>query len=182
MADFQESFEARLAAIAAAHTLLTKTDWRGTPLGEIIAGEVASRAAPGQVSAAGPPIVLRPKHALAMHMVIHELTTNALKYGGLKDEGGRIDIRWELNPGPAEGEATLMLTWKEQTSRALAPSAPLASDKARGDGFGTRLIRQLVEYELDGQSQSELRTGGLHLWIRVPVSATMVVGKADGGA
>src|SRR5690606_37551268 len=90
---FQRSFEDRLQAIAAAHGLLTRTDWQGVSLEEIVASEVHARA-PAQECCAvhGPPVMLRPKAALAMHMVVHELTTNAVKHGGLRNEEGAVRV------------------------------------------------------------------------------------------
>lgn len=173
MAEFQKAFEGRLASIAAAHSLLTNTDWRGATVGEITASELSAQGAQGQVSVTGPAVSLRPRLALAMHMVLHELATNAVKHGGLESAAGRIDIHWDVHGGDGDAQAgngqphaptprTLTLDWIEHCGH------PVAEPKTTG--FGTRLIQQLVEYDLEGDLHRDYPGDGVQYRIRMPLS------------
>lgn len=171
---FRSSFEKRLRAIAAAHSLLTNGDWEGASLQEIISTELdAASGLREQRTIQGPPIVLRPKEALAMHMVVHELTTNACKYGALSVDTGRVSVEWEVCNGPVR---TFSLVWHEQCGRPVM--------RPTGIGYGTRLMEQLVEYELKGTIEREFRPQGIHCRIAFPLgaggdTATVARARAD---
>ncbi len=161
---FQRSFEDRLQAIAAAHGLLTRTDWQGVSLEDIVASELNARAPSKECcTLSGPPVTLRPKAALAMHMVVHELTTNAVKHGGLRSEDGSVRITWreqENEHGPV-----LIFEWLESTPDPGSPGQT---------GFGSRLIDQLVEYELQGDIERRFTPAGLQCLIRIPLTTSAV--------
>ena len=157
---FSRSFEQRLQSIASAHSLLTRTEWSGASLAEIVESEVRARAGGfgDRSSVAGPPVTLRPKAALAMHMVVHELITNACKYGALKSGAGRLEIDWRVSPGAAP---RLYLTWIERT--------PHEVREPQQTGYGSRLIEQLVEYDLGGEIVRDFHPEGLRCTIEFPL-------------
>jgi PAS domain S-box-containing protein len=162
LAAFQRSFEDRLQAIAAAHGLLTRTDWQGVSLGDIVTGELQARApSADHCVVSGPAVLLRPKAALAMHMVVHELTTNAVKHGGLRSEEGGLEVRWRTEEDPPG--TVVALEWRETGVR--APAAPPER------GFGTRLVDQLVEYELEGTVERQFTDEGVRYRIRFPLES-----------
>ncbi|MFI4882581.1 MAG: sensor histidine kinase, partial [Phycisphaerales bacterium JB064] len=106
---FLDRFGGRLRALAAAHGLLTQSDWSGASIGALVRSELAMRDVLGdrwQVD--GPAITLGPKAALAVHMIVHELATNASKHGALADDGGRLEVAWRRQP---DTEGTIELSW-----------------------------------------------------------------------
>lgn len=139
-ASFWRSFEGRLRALSETHNLLADHFWEWVQLAEVIRHEVTPYAQePQDVCIHGPAIELRPKAALALGMVFHELATNAAKYGAFSQPGGHLDVRWTLTDGP---EPRILLCWKETGGPAIAvPSTA---------GFGTTLIQRSLAYELQG--------------------------------
>jgi PAS domain S-box-containing protein len=132
-ADFVASFSARIQALARVHTLLAESSWRGADLLELIRGELDVGLA-SRVSYSGPSVMLDPRVASHLGMVLHELATNARKYGALSVAEGSIIIRWNVR---AAEERTLVLQWKEKGSPNVR--AP------RKRGFGTTLIEESVK-------------------------------------
>jgi PAS domain S-box-containing protein len=141
----QQALDQRLLALARAHDVLTRESWHGAELGDIIAGTVAAlEASPGQrVRASGPPVRLEPKAAVTLAMVLHELTTNAVKYGALSNEEGWVSLAWTA--ARAKGGLRLTLTWAEQGG------PPVKAPRRRG--FGARLIARSLAAE---QGSAEL--------------------------
>lgn len=159
---FKKSFGERLRAIANVHSLLTGTDWTGCSLEEIVRSEIdPRRASPNQASIRGPALTLSPKQCLALHMVVHELATNAMKYGALKGESGHIDIAWETHS--RDGVRWLKFEWRERCEGNLTTSGE--------PGYGSSLIEQTVNYELRGELEKELAPSGLTCTISFPLSA-----------
>jgi CheY-like chemotaxis protein len=107
-----------------------------------------------KVEASGPNVSLPPASAQSLALALHELVTNAAKYGALSSMSGRVNLAWELNPG------TLVLKWTETGGPAtLPPSSP---------GFGTRIITATIEGQLAGQTVFDWRPEGLQCMISVP--------------
>ena len=127
------TFKARLHALAAAHGLLTESSWSPASVREILELTVGAAfgALKDRVVLDGPDFLLNPEVALAMTMIVHELTTNAIKYGALSEDAGKVHVGWSVNAG--DDCDVLALTWRERGGPPVA-SAP-------GEGFGTRLIR-----------------------------------------
>lgn len=127
------TFKARLHALGAAHGLLTESSWSPASVREILDLTIAASFGPldGRVLLDGPHFLLNPEVALALTMIVHELTTNAIKYGALSDDAGRVQVGWSVNAG--DDCDVLSLTWRERGGPPVA-SAPR-------EGFGTRLIR-----------------------------------------
>jgi PAS domain S-box-containing protein len=166
---FSRSFESRLRSIAKAHSLLTSSEWKGCSLGDIVRNELDSLTIRSpRVTMHGPDITLPPKSCLALHMVMHELTTNATKYGALRDEHGHIEISWDLVE--RAGDRTVRLEWIE--------TCPLTVHEERNDGFGSRLIQQSVAYDLQGSVEREFTANGLRCGIEFPLPQDRVAGSA----
>ena len=145
--EYRRVVEGRVEALARAQTSLAARRWEGGSLREVIEAELASLADPGKYRLDGPQVLLPPEHVQAMSMTIHELATNASKYGALSTEGGRLEITW-LVPS----DETLSLSWSED-------GGPEVSEPTR-KGFGSRLIGQLVQ-QLGGEIERHWRPQGL---------------------
>jgi len=144
-------FEARLMGLSEVHEVLTRERWHGAALHEV--AERALRpfavAASGQVKVEGPDAWLQPGAALTMALVFHELATNAVKYGALSTDGGRVDLSWTIQ-APRN---RLRLTWVESGGpRVTAPTRK---------GFGSRLIERALRGEMRGSAAMVFDAGGL---------------------
>tara|TARA_R110000782_G_scaffold57258_18_gene119744 strand:+ start:39348 stop:43385 length:4038 start_codon:yes stop_codon:yes gene_type:complete len=161
---FAESFNQRLRSIAKAHSLLTSTEWTGCGLDEVVHSEIDARvSADSQLVISGPAITLLPKHCLAMHMVFHELATNASKYGALKDANGRIEISWQtVQRGNAHW---VQIDWQERCTHGVVPPGE--------SGYGSRLVEQSITYDLHGEIQSRYTPEGFACRISFPASAAI---------
>jgi PAS domain S-box-containing protein len=154
---FLKTFGGRLEAMAAAHTLLTTTRWRGADIGHIAAAELGGLAL-GQARWEGPEIVLNPRATNALTLALHELGSNAIKYGALSTEAGRVDVRWRTAP-----DGGFILTWTELNG----PCVTAPSHR----GFGHTLLEQVTGRELGGRVTVEFQPGGLCAVIRADVTA-----------
>jgi PAS domain S-box-containing protein len=159
--DFRRRFEPRLLALSAAHDRLTRNDWRGANLADIVTGELGAHDVPGAVSVEGPDIILPPRVSLSLSMALHELATNALKYGALSVPGGRISVRWQVERDPATPYPVgLELTWEESGGPPVqAPSQ---------EGFGSRLLR-VTAAELRGSVDVKWEPEGLRWHLSFPL-------------
>jgi two-component sensor histidine kinase len=159
--DVREAFTMRLMALAQAHDMLTNERWQGANLREVIA-QAASIQGGGvdRVRIAGPRVQLSPKMTLSLSMAMHELTTNALKYGALSNEVGYVEIGWTLVPR-ASGD-WLNLCWKETGGPSVAPP--------NRRGFGSRLIESGLAIELAGEVKIVYEPAGVICTIVAPLS------------
>lgn len=145
-ADVRSSFEGRLAALAAAHDLLTRKNWEGAGLRDLVVAVTAAHCRE-RVAIDGPPIHLPPKLAVTLALALHELCTNAVKYGALSAPGGRVGVEW------TRAEDRLALRWEESGGpRVEAP---------RRRGFGTRMIERALASETGGDAKLHFRPKGL---------------------
>jgi PAS domain S-box-containing protein len=154
--EYRRVVEGRVEALARAQTSLAARRWEGGSLHEVIEAELSSLAEPDRYRVAGPQVLLPPEHVQAMSMTIHELATNASKYGALSTEGGTLDIAWSL----ASDEA-LLVTWSED-------GGPKVSEPTR-KGFGSRLIAQLAQ-QLGGEVEKHWRPQGLRAELRISLA------------
>jgi two-component sensor histidine kinase len=157
LADARARFEARLIALSGAHNLLTEGNWGGASLERLVrdatehlAGESA------RFDIEGEPLRLAPRAALALAMALHELGTNAAKYGALSVDGGRVSIAWRQ-----EGER-LRLEWRERGGPSV--EAP------RRRGFGSRLIERGLEADLGGGAALHFDPEGLRCEIEASLA------------
>ncbi|WP_430419783.1 sensor histidine kinase [Phenylobacterium sp.] len=144
----REAFEGRLAALAAAHDVLTRQSWEAGSIHHIVAEAVAPHhAADGRLTIEGPHVDLPPKTAVALALAMHELATNAVKYGALSTPQGRVAVCWQMD------DAKLRLTWEEHGG------PPVGTVVRRG--FGARLLEHGLSAELKGPVILEFRPEGL---------------------
>ena len=154
-------FDARLVALAGAHDVLTRENWEGAALLEIVHKAIAPYRSRDhdRFTVEGPDIGLTPRFALALAMTLHELSTNAMKYGALSRDGGRVDIVWAV--AGHKGARELCLDWQERGGPTVSP--PTRS------GFGSRLIEQSVVQDLGGRVAIDYARGGIRCTIRAPL-------------
>ncbi|MGH6967421.1 MAG: sensor histidine kinase, partial [Phenylobacterium sp.] len=144
-------FEARLLSLSQVHDVLTRESWHGAALQEVAerALDPFSSLAASKVVIHGPDVWLQPGAALTMALVFHELATNAVKYGALSREAGRVDLSWSLDTD----NARLRLTWVESGGPAVTPPTR--------QGFGSRLIERGLRGEFRGSAMMDYRPQGL---------------------
>ncbi len=152
---FERAFSERLLALSNTHNLLTDSAWEGVDLRELLATELKPFLTSPRVMLKGPAVTLTSKVAVALGMAVHELATNAIKYGALHEGDGSIRITWSV------AADILTLDWRERCGREIQPPTKL--------GFGTRLIKQTIVRELQGQVEQTFLRDGLHLTLRVPL-------------
>jgi two-component sensor histidine kinase/CheY-like chemotaxis protein len=155
--DYKNAVEGRITALARAHTLLSESRWHGADLCTLVSEELAPyRASHGdKIVTSGPAISLQPSVAQTLALALHELATNAAKYGALSVNGGTLNLTWEVQP------RTLMLEWKE----AGGPPAPHPSTR----GFGMKLIGTSIDQQLSGKVEFDWDTPGLRCAISIPL-------------
>jgi PAS domain S-box-containing protein len=154
---FSDTLLGRIAALAHAHTLLSESRWEGADLGRLIEEELAPYRSGGRACAevSGPQILLNSSIAQPIAMALHELTTNAAKYGALSRPDGIVRIEWSCSANGA-----LRLTWHETGGHAVR--APTCSN------FGTTLIELTIRDQLNGSVEFDWRPTGLACEIEVP--------------
>ncbi len=158
---FQETFVARLMALSHTHDLLMRSEWQDAALYDVIEAELAPYQSNGQLpwTAVGQNVRLDSKAALAIGMAVHELATNASKYGALSVPGGRIEMSWEKRG--AGDEQRLHFRWVESGGPAVV--------EPPHKGFGTRLIAEGLAFELDGDVQLDFDPAGIRCTIDIPL-------------
>lgn len=153
-----ESVEGRIKALSRAHAVLALSRWQGADLGGLVEEEFAPfRTADAEkIVVEGPRVLLRPTPAQTLALALHELATNAAKYGALSSLAGRVRLTWEI-----KGD-DLILRWDETGAPpAKVPPTP---------GFGTRIIRASVEGQLSGEVRFDWRSEGLQCMLSVPLN------------
>ena len=157
-------FESRLLALSNVHDVLTRENWEGARLRDVVLEAVAAHGGGDQnaFTVQGPDWRLSPKMALSLSMALHELCTNAAKYGALTVPGGHVTIRWTIDQNGAA--PCLMLNWSEHGGPPVTP--PLRK------GFGTRLIERQLARELRGSVVLTYATEGVTCTIEAPLAET----------
>jgi two-component system, chemotaxis family, CheB/CheR fusion protein len=161
MDQFAEGFTARLQAMARTHELLSQGRWRGADLKEVVKLSLLPYRTSdlGNLTVEGPPAVLAPRDAAALGMILHELASNAAKYGALATNEGRVDVHWRLKGDAPEEVVTL--TWKEH--------APNPVPEPKRAGFGTKFVKRSSAYELAGKADLEIEADGARCVIEFPL-------------
>jgi PAS domain S-box-containing protein len=158
VANFVATVDQRIRSLASTHELLSHNRWHGASLLEIIRREFAPYTT-GNTEISGPSITLKPEAAQATSIVLHELATNAAKYGALSNHSGRVSVRWFwLTNGISHRR--LAIEWQEIGG----PPVSAPSDS----GYGTSIIRELLPYELGGTAELAFAPGGVHCRLEVP--------------
>jgi PAS domain S-box-containing protein len=142
----REALDRRILAMAQPHDLLISRAWTGANLTDLVT-RVVEAFTPAQVNICGPPVPVSPKQAFALSLALHELATNATKYGALSCPQGRVAVRWGVE-GP-----TLRLDWEERDG----PSVQAPKQK----GFGSRLLKELIRGDLGGSLELDFDVTGV---------------------
>jgi two-component sensor histidine kinase len=167
--ELKASIIGRIQALARAHSLLSDSRWEGVDLGALVREELAPFAAgEAQLSFDGPDLRLRPAAAQSLALVLHELATNAAKYGALSTGRGSVCVEWRRDTD--EAGAFLEIRWVENDGP--NPGQPELS------GFGSKIIHASIVRQLRGRVIKEWHEDGLRCTIRIP--AAEVVPAADG--
>lgn len=144
---FLQNFAGRLKAMGSANELLTAARWRGAAIDHLAAAELGA-VAPGQTAWEGPELFLTPRAANALALALHELAANAVKFGALSVDTGRVQLRWTRLP-----DGGFELTWTETGGPRVAP--PVRR------GFGSTLIEEVTSRELNGRTSIDYRPAGV---------------------
>ncbi|HJP98779.1 MAG TPA: PAS domain S-box protein [Rhodanobacteraceae bacterium] len=154
------TFEARLLAMSRAHDVLTRESWQGAAIREVVGDSVAAWAGRSgeRASFEGPELRLRPAVALALAMALHELATNAVKYGALSNKKGKVSIDWSVSDDP---KRCFRLRWLEQDG------PPVQAPERRG--FGSRLIEYGLARDLGGTVELSFNEAGVECRIEAPL-------------
>ncbi|KYF88955.1 protein kinase, partial [Sorangium cellulosum] len=158
---FTEAFLARLLALSQTHNLLNQTSWQGASLRDIVCAELAPHADcdADRVHVTGEHVRLRPEAAVTLGMAIHELATNAAKYGALSQPSGRVEIAWDVS---ADGrEPLLWLEWREMGGPPVRPP--------RRRGFGSRLIERDLGRQLAREVRLDFVPEGVRCVMHLPL-------------
>jgi PAS domain S-box-containing protein len=153
--------EGRIKALSRAHTVLSQSRWHGADLRGLVDEELAPYRVghAEKIKTIGPEVLLQPASAQTLALALHELATNAAKYGALSSMSGQLQVSWQLIDG------RLVLDWNE--AGGPATETPSVS------GFGTRIILASIERQLRGHATFDWRREGLHCMLSVPLQSAM---------
>ncbi len=161
----------RLVALGGAHSILINARSDSASIVEIVENAIAvHRSDPSRIHASGPKIDLGGKAALGITLALHELCTNASKYGALSNESGSIAIDWSITGGAAD--ARFRMRWKESGGPPVSPPSQ--------SGFGSRLIAHSVGLDLKGETKLSFEPDGVAWELRAPLHS--VTGKLGGAS
>jgi two-component sensor histidine kinase/DNA-binding response OmpR family regulator len=151
--------EGRIRALAQTHNLLSKSYWQGADLGQLVAEELAPyrTGSGGKVKVSGPAVFLPPDSAQTIALALHELATNAAKYGALSSRSGEVTVSWKLEPG------NLALKWAETGGPAVTTPT--------SQGFGTKIINGSIKRQIGGKVAFDWRPRGLVCQLSLPYGA-----------
>jgi len=154
LASFEKAFTGRLQTLANAHQLLIGKVWQDVALSTLADQVLGADTATGRAGFGGPAVLLGAKQVLGLSMILHELYTNAVKYGALCGDEGRITFNWDMRDGEVE------LIWSE--------SGPACARDGKSSGFGERMIAMSTKAELGGTVERDWRSEGLRVTLRFP--------------
>jgi two-component sensor histidine kinase len=161
--DFDTAFSARIRALADVHDLLVGGNWQGTSIRKIVHTQLAPFGPLNgeRVTIEGPELILRPKAVEHLGMALHELATNASKYGALSAPAGSVDIRWSIDPA-ASAIRQVRIEWRERGGPAVAVP--------EHKGFGHMVITHLVPRALEGAAELDHAKDGLRWTLTAPAA------------
>jgi PAS domain S-box-containing protein len=155
MDSFTQSFSGRLESLARAHQLLVGQVWQDVAISALAERVLGAEVAAGRARFGGPELLLKPGQVLGLSMILHELYTNAIKYGALCSDKGRIEVDWSI-----DGD-TITLNWCERGTPCEIPETP-------SSGFGQRMIAMSVRSDLGGTIERDWRSDGLTATLKFP--------------
>ncbi len=154
----RDTFSKRIVALSQANEVLTRAGWTAAPIADIVTGATIPHCAgPERFTVSGPPIEIAARAALALTLALHELCTNASKYGALSAESGHVTIDWDVVE-----DTTFRLRWAER-------GGPAVSKPSR-KGFGTRLIEGSLGPQFDGAVRTDFDPEGLTCTFQAPLA------------
>jgi PAS domain S-box-containing protein len=163
---FYEAFVGRIKSLAHTHSVLTEDTWQTASLANLLLNELKPYAevtveggAEGRISLEGPAIDLPSEIAVPIGMAIHELTTNAAKYGALSNRTGRVAVEWSLEPGGPAG--ILRFSWRETGGPPVRPP--------NRQGFGSRLLQRVLITQVQAEVTTDYAPDGFSLTMRAPI-------------
>jgi PAS domain S-box-containing protein len=155
----RRAFEGRLIALARAHNLLTQANWEDASLEELAALTLQAQGAnAARVAIRGPSISLPPKAAVSLGLALHELSTNAMKYGALSNSSGQVELTWERIDGE---QPRLRLTWRETGGPPVEPPTRA--------GFGSFLLQRALGHDLNGEVDVRFDPAGVVCLLEAPL-------------
>src|SRR5262245_24264100 len=161
--EFLQSLEGRIQSMAAAHSLLSKSGWQGVGLDALVRNELAPYATDTNITISGTDIMLTAAETQAVAKVLHELTTNAAKYGALSIPGGQVSVNWDRK---SNGDGSnLSIVWQELDGPPVKPEAQ--------SSYGSNLIRNLIPHELGGKVDLVFASDGVSCRIEIPIGQAM---------
>lgn len=158
--DFFEAFSGRLVALSQSHDALSEGEWMEAGINDLMQRICVSVAGPERIALDGPPVLLHPRAVLTMGMVLHELYTNAAKYGALAEPDGKVSIEWSVQPHAADGPMFNFI-WTERGGPPVSPPEK--------QSFGTRFIQESLRHELWGNAEFDFQSEGLVFRCRFPL-------------
>ncbi len=158
IAELVPKFEARVLALANAHRLITESGWRSASLTEILNPLLAPYL--DRISLTGPEVFLEPDPTFGLSAAVHELATNASKYGSLSARSGRVDVIWSVQR--TELGLTLLFDWKERNGP--------PHKRNRRPGFGSKLIHTVIERQLNGKVEQSFGPKGMEAKLTIPLT------------
>jgi PAS domain S-box-containing protein len=176
ISEYGTVIEGRIKALSRAHALLSDSRWQGAEFAKLVDEELAPfrSANADRIRVSGPKVLLNPTTAQTLALALHELATNAVKYGALSQSSGNLELKWEFEPD------TIVLNWRERGGPPVR--------EPQSTGFGTRIITGSVERQLGGKATFDWRPDGLSCVLRVPhqqpaaTRSDTVINLPDGAA
>jgi PAS domain S-box-containing protein len=163
--EFVRSFSDRVSALAASHDLLVKNDWQGVEIADLVRKQLAHFAdlVDRRIVLAGPSARVTATAAQSIGMVVHELATNAAKHGALSNEDGLIEIAWQIEIDEADNDFAMQ--WTERDGPPVA--------KPEHCGFGSTVIKRMVEVSLDGEVELDYAPSGFRWRLKCPLAKAL---------
>jgi PAS domain S-box-containing protein len=172
MEEFERRFERRLQGLAASHDVLVSKNWQGAPLADLVRQQLVAFAEiqGSRIELVGPDVVVTAEAAQALGLAIHELATNAIKYGALSMPAGKVSVSWTFD-GDAGAARPLLLNWVEQGGPQVTPP--------QRKGFGHVVIGEMVERSLGAKVAMEFAAEGLNWSASIPATNLVSDAQAD---
>jgi two-component sensor histidine kinase len=173
MAEFVVAFDGRIKSMAITHELLSQRNWHGIPLAELVRRELAAYATANNTHIQGPDVMLDAEGGQILAMALHELATNAAKFGAISAKAGCVSVRWSLTRN-GHANSALCIDWQETGGPQLV--RPVLNRA----GFGTNVIRELVPYELGGTVDYAFAPDGVICKFKIPARWVCISGNEAG--
>jgi len=157
--EFRADFQERIQAMARTHSALAEQSWEGMSLLQLVQAELSpyTERFSDRLTIKGPDVGLVAPAIQPLSLAVHELATNAAKYGALSNDRGKLRIEWKTLKAP---KGAVHILWKENGMKGLEPQA--------GKGFGTRVLENIVPAQLDAEASVEIRPTGLVCSLEIP--------------